>query len=61
MISTCGSFDAVMDFDRLLAEPARPMRLLPTFDCGDRLHPGNAGNKAMADAIDLDTILGDAP
>ena len=60
-IRTSGTFDAVTDFDRLLADPADPMRLLPSYDSGDRLHPGNAGNKAMADAIDLDTILGDTP
>ncbi|NDV89151.1 SGNH/GDSL hydrolase family protein [Aurantimonas aggregata] len=60
-IRTSGTFDAVADFDRLLADPAEPARLLPAYDSGDRLHPGDAGNQAMADAIDLDTILGDTP
>ncbi|KQT58274.1 MULTISPECIES: SGNH/GDSL hydrolase family protein [unclassified Aureimonas] len=60
-IRTSGTFDAVADFDRLLADPADPMQFLPSYDSGDRLHPGDPGNKAMADAIDLDTILGDTP
>ena len=27
------------------------------YDCGDNLHP-NAGYKAMAEAVDLDLLLG---
>jgi lysophospholipase L1-like esterase len=60
-IRTSRTFDAVIDFDLLLADPADPMHLRPAYDSGDRLHPGDAGNQAMADAIDLDTILGDTP
>lgn len=32
----------------------------PTLDeltAGDRLHPGDEGNRAMADAVDLDALL----
>lgn len=50
------AFDAVIDFDALLRDPARPARLKPAFDSGDHLHPGNAGNRAMADAIDLELL-----
>ncbi|WP_213992612.1 SGNH/GDSL hydrolase family protein [Sodalis sp. dw_96] len=46
------AFDAVIDFDALLRDPAHPSRLNPAFDSGDHLHPGNTGNRAMADAID---------
>jgi lysophospholipase L1-like esterase len=46
-------FDAVVDFDQLTRDPARPDRLLPAFDSGDGLHPGPAGYKAMGDAIPL--------
>jgi lysophospholipase L1-like esterase len=60
-IRTSRTFDAVIDFDRLLADPADPMQLRPAYDSGDRLHPGDAGNKAMAEAVDLDTLLGDTP
>ena len=34
-------------------DPADPTRLRPDFDSGDHIHPNDAGNAAMADAIDL--------
>ncbi|RYG81142.1 SGNH/GDSL hydrolase family protein, partial [bacterium] len=49
-----GEFDAVIDFDATLRDPSRPSRLLPRFDSGDHIHPNDAGNEAMAAAIDLD-------
>lgn len=52
-----GAFDAVIDFDAVLRDPAHPARITPRFDSGDRLHPGDEGNRAMADAIDLGTLL----
>ncbi len=55
-----GEFDAVVDFDATLRDPARPARFLPAYDSGDHLHPGDAGYSAMAQVIDLDTLLGDA-
>nr|WP_229924986.1 GDSL-type esterase/lipase family protein [Streptomyces sulfonofaciens] len=48
-----GGFDAVLDFDRVLRDPAHPARLLPAYDSGDHLHPGDAGYAALADAVDL--------
>ncbi|XBS70142.1 SGNH/GDSL hydrolase family protein [Acerihabitans sp. KWT182] len=51
------AFDAVIDFDALLRDPARPSRLNPAYDSGDHLHPGDAGNRAMAYAINLDLLL----
>jgi lysophospholipase L1-like esterase len=48
-----GEFDAVIDFDRVMRDPAQPTRLLAIYDSGDRLHPNDAGYRAMADAIDL--------
>lgn len=35
--------DAVVDFDRALADPQEPVRLKREFDCGDHLHPSDAG------------------
>jgi lysophospholipase L1-like esterase len=52
-IRTPGHFDDVIDFDKVVRDPAHPDRLLPTEDCGDHLHPNPAGYKAMAEAIDL--------
>lgn len=52
-----GTFDAVVDVDGTLRDPARPDRLAARYDSGDRLHPGDAGNKAMADAVPLDDLI----
>jgi lysophospholipase L1-like esterase len=49
-IRASGAFDAVVDFDAVLRDPAHPSRLLPAFDSGDHLHPGDAGYEAMAKA-----------
>ena len=57
-IRESGAFDAVVDFDAVLRDPANPARINPAFDSGDHLHPGDAGNRAMAEAIDLDALLG---
>jgi lysophospholipase L1-like esterase len=48
-----GEFDAVIDFDQALRDPAHPARLLPVYDSGDHLHPNDRGTQAMADAIPL--------
>jgi len=48
-----GGFDAVIDFDAVLRDPAQPDRLRPAFDSGDHLHPNDAGYRAMAGAVDL--------
>lgn len=53
-----GTFDAVVDFDAALRDPSDPERLRPEFDSGDHLHPGDAGYRAMADAVDLEALLG---
>src|ERR1041385_4257265 len=52
-IRQSGAFDAVIDFDAILRDPAQPARLLPSADSGDHLHPNEAGYRLMADAIDL--------
>jgi lysophospholipase L1-like esterase len=56
-----GAYDAVLDFDRLMRDPARPTRMLAEFDSGDHLHPAPAGYRAMADSIDLDLFRGGVP
>ena len=55
-----GAFDAVADFDAVLRDPARPTHLRAEFDSGDHLHPGDAGYRAMARAIDLEALLAPA-
>lgn len=45
--------DGVLDFDAVLRDPANPARMLPAYDSGDHLHPGEAGLAALADSVDL--------
>ena len=52
-IRTSGAYDGVIDFDKLTRDPADTTRFLPAYDSGDHLHPGDAGYRAMGDAIDL--------
>ena len=48
-----GAFDAVVDFDEVLRDPARPSQLLPAYAADDHLHVNDAGNVAQANAIPL--------
>jgi lysophospholipase L1-like esterase len=52
-IRTSGLFDAVIDFDAATRDPANPLQFLAAYDSGDRLHPSDAGYKAMGEAINL--------
>jgi lysophospholipase L1-like esterase len=51
-----GVFDAVVDFDAALRDPAQPDRYNPQYDSGDHLHPNDAGMQVLADAVDLDAL-----
>jgi lysophospholipase L1-like esterase len=57
-IRTSGTFDAVVDFDELMRDPARPDRLAPALDSGDHLHPSEAGYRKMGEAIPLNLFTG---
>ncbi len=52
-IRTSGKLDAVADFDAATRDPRQPTQLRPEHDSGDHIHPNDAGNAAMADAIDF--------
>ncbi len=52
-IRTSNAFDAVIDFDAELRDPSHPARMLPVYDNGDHLHPGDIGLNRMGDIIDL--------
>ncbi len=47
----------VADFAAAVADPADRTRLRPALDSGDGLHPGDAGARALAGAVDL-TMFG---
>ena len=52
-IRTGKAFDAVIDFDRAVRDPNDATRFRREADSPDLLHPGDAGYRLMADAIDL--------
>jgi lysophospholipase L1-like esterase len=52
-IRTSGTFDAVIDFDRVTRDPAHPDRLAPALDSGDHLHPSEVGYRVMGEAVPL--------
>ena len=52
-IRKSGAFDAVIDFDECLRDPDHLTRMLPEYDNGDHLHPGDVGYNRMGDLIDL--------
>jgi lysophospholipase L1-like esterase len=53
-IRESGTFDAVVDFDKLLADPKIPSQLNPLYDGGDYLHPSVAGYQYLADQFPVD-------
>ena len=52
-IRESGAFDAVIDFDQAVRDPAQPDRLLRRYDSDDHVHPNDVGYQAMAQAIPL--------
>ncbi|EGX56456.1 secreted protein [Streptomyces zinciresistens K42] len=56
-IRSGGAFDGVLDFDAVIRDPERPARMLPAYDSGDRLHPGDAGLAALAGSVDLRMLV----
>jgi lysophospholipase L1-like esterase len=52
-IRTGRAFDGVIDFEKAVRDPKNPTRVLSAYDSGDHLHPGDAGYKAMGEAVDL--------
>ena len=52
-IRASGAFDGVADFDAALRDPDIPTQMRAADDCGDGLHPSDAGYRKMGEAIDL--------
>ena len=57
-IRTGGAFDAVVDFDAAVHDPADPRQFRAGMHSGDHLHPSDAGYAAMANAVDLSIFAG---
>jgi lysophospholipase L1-like esterase len=51
-----GAYDGVIDFAAAVADPADALSLRPQFDSGDHLHPSEAGQRALAEAVDLSLL-----
>ena len=52
-IRTNKLFDAVIDFDAAVRDPAAPANIQKQYDVGDHLHLNPAGYRALGDSIDL--------
>jgi lysophospholipase L1-like esterase len=51
-VRTSRIFDGVADFDAAVRDPELPSQVLPAYQA-DHLHPNIAGQRAMAESIDL--------
>lgn len=54
ILSSGGSYDATVDFDKILRDPSNAANLASKYNSGDGLHPNVAGYQALADAFPLD-------
>jgi lysophospholipase L1-like esterase len=55
-IRTSGTFDGIIDFDKMMSDPALPGHLAADADSGDHLHPGPVGYRRMGDGVPLDLL-----
>jgi len=53
-IRTSHRFDGVIDFDRVVRDPANADLIDPAFNCGDGIHPTPRGYFEMGKAVRLD-------
>jgi lysophospholipase L1-like esterase len=49
--------DGLIDFDKVVEDPNKLGYINPAYDCGDHLHPNDAGYQAMAKAVDLNVLV----
>ncbi|MFC9974662.1 SGNH/GDSL hydrolase family protein [Spirillospora sp. NPDC127200] len=55
-IRTSGEYDAVLDADRIMADPSDPDRPRLAYVHEDGLHPNDTGYQALVRGIDLDAL-----
>ncbi|MGY0233006.1 SGNH/GDSL hydrolase family protein [Longispora urticae] len=55
-LRTSSDFDGLVDFDKVMRDPAAPSKLRAEFDSGDHIHPNDAGYQAMANAVNLNLL-----
>jgi len=56
-IRDSGTFDAVLDFDAVLRDPANPTQMIPDLR-NDCYHPNAAGDALLGQYIPLDAVTG---
>jgi lysophospholipase L1-like esterase len=52
-IRTEAPFDAIIDFDAVVRDPANHDLIFPPFNCGDGIHPSPAGYYSMGQSVDV--------
>jgi lysophospholipase L1-like esterase len=52
-IRSSHAFDGVIDFEKVVADPADSDRIDPALDSGEHIHPNDAGYELLAKSIDL--------
>ncbi|TID25128.1 SGNH hydrolase-type esterase domain-containing protein [Venturia nashicola] len=53
-IRESGVFDAVIDFDAMIKDPAIPSRLAPEYNVGDYIHPNVKGYQKMGNGFPIE-------
>ncbi|MDR6321275.1 SGNH/GDSL hydrolase family protein [Actinoplanes couchii] len=56
-IRASGEYDAVVDFDAAVRDPAAPEQMQARYDSGDGLHPNDLGTAALATAVPLELFV----
>jgi lysophospholipase L1-like esterase len=60
-ILTSHAYDAVVNFNAVMGDPAGPLQYRPAYDSGDHLHPNDAGYMTMGASIPLAKLGTDVP
>jgi hypothetical protein len=53
LVGSSSGCDGIVDQDVATHDPSNPTQFLPAYDCGDHLHPNDAGYRAIANSVNL--------
>lgn len=57
-IRSCDTFDAIFDMDEVIRDPNHLNVVDDRYHIGDHLHPNSLGGQKIADAFDIDQLVG---